>query len=166
MRNGFQESLWWSTILNVGNKTRIHHWQYSAAFSKFFLRKQVSCVRKSHAWKPLFKNGQKFLYFLYISLLVCSFCHFFCVPFFGLIWLFSEKSASLLSCPVEYTMKKPFTKIFWAHISELQLKIFVPVAFRVISVYRHKKAQRARFFLFPLCQTYCFINVRSYQRRI
>ena len=161
----FRKSIWWSTILNVGNKTRIHHWQYSAAFWSFFYKNRVPACESHMHKNALFKNDQRFLYFFMFCSFFVLFLIFFLMPFGSLILPFSEKTAFLLSCPLEYTMKKHFTKILWAHISELQLKIFVFVAFRVSYLFIDIKRLREQdFFLFPYFKHF-FKNV-SYQRRI
>ena len=160
----FRKSIWWSTILNVGNKTRIHHWQYSAAFWSFFYKNRVPACESHMHKNALFKSDQRFLYlFMFRSFFVVFLIFFNALwrPYFALFW----KNAFLLSCPLEYTMKKHFTKILWAHISELQLKIFVFVAFRVSYLFIDIKRLREHdFFLFPYFKHF-FKNV-SYQRRI
>ena len=141
----FIKSIWWSTKLNVGNKTRIHHWQYSAAFWSFFYKNRVP-VCESHMHKnTLFKNGQRFLYFF----MFC--CFFFFFWFFSALWwpyfprFWKHRILAFMPCRIYHEKtfyKDPLGTHTWTAIEN----ICTCGISSVISVYRHKKATRARFF--------------------
>ena len=150
----FRKSIWWSTILNVGNKTRIHHWQYSAAFWSFFYKNRVPACESHMHKNALFKNDQRFLYFFMFRSFFVVFLIFSNAlwrPYFALFW----KNRILAFMPFRIYHEKTFYKDpLGTHIWIAIENICICGISSVISVYRHKKATRARFFSFPSFQTF------------